>query len=52
MKGRQNALGYKHNPETLDKLRELSTNKNHSIAPGLNKIFIYKNFINPSKLKS
>ena len=31
MKGRQNALGYKHSPEALDKLREYSLNKTHSL---------------------
>jgi len=31
MKGRQNLLGYKHTEETIDKLKELQTNKKHSV---------------------
>lgn len=31
MKGRQNVLGYKHSPETLDKLRESQLNQIHSL---------------------
>lgn len=31
MKGRKNLLGYKHTEETLAKLRENQTNKNHSV---------------------